>query len=148
MRAEPQAGKTPAPQVEAGLEAALEARGQQTEADGRHTCRRNSLRQPSHRIVRKTAYGSYRVPEPKFQQITNSEPQALKRDQGFSPGGTTEVVPFPFRTTALPGCGYKRSAILLAIFLAASALMPASRRSIVTSTSPFRIMRDEFPAAR
>ena len=40
------------------------------------------------------------------------------------------------------------SAILLAIFLAASALTPDSRRSMFTITSPLRIMRAEFPAAR
>ena len=43
---------------------------------------------------------------------------------------------------------YKWPAILLAIFLAASALTPDSRRSMVTITSPLRIRRDEFPGAR
>jgi hypothetical protein len=43
---------------------------------------------------------------------------------------------------------YKRSAIWLAIFLAASALTPDSRRSIFTMTSPLRIIRAEFPGAR
>ena len=73
--------------------------------------------------------------------------------------GTTEVVPFPCLLTrflvppsqrgAIPrDRDYKRPAILLAIFLAASALTPDSRRSMFTITSPLRIMRAEFPGAR
>ena len=59
----------------------------------------------------------------------------------------SRALPIPPRTATSARRDYKRAAILLAIFLAASALTPDSRRSIFTITSPLRIMRAEFPGA-
>jgi hypothetical protein len=52
------------------------------------------------------------------------------------------------RIAATDLADHKRSAILAAIFPAASALTPLARRSMFTMTSPLRIMNPEPPGAR